>query len=369
MGFNRMRKNKILMFCQIPPPIHGVTVMNKYLMDSKIINSFYKIDFIKISYGNSIGGIGKINVYKLFRIIQYSLALIKKIIFFRPNLIYLTITPSGPAFLRDACYVFIMKLFRVKILYHLHGKGISHSYQKGINKSIYNFVFNNSDIILLSSKLEYDIYPLQNIKNIYFLPNGVSRLHTNFENSNSDKFRILFFANMLRNKGPKDLLVVVNELIKNDKKIEVVFAGEFDDFIFKEEFKTYIKENNLSDYVRYVGAKYNEDKTKLFQQSDLFVYPTYNDAFPLVILEAMSYGLPVISTDEGAISEIVDDNINGFIVDKRDIQQLVDRILFLYNNRDKLNDFGNSSLEKFKNNYSLEIFENNFKNILDKVME
>ena len=118
-------------------------------------------------------------------------------------------------------------------------------------------------------------------------------------------------------------------------------------------------------------SKVDNEKNAVYNNSNIFVFPTYYDreCFPLSILEAMSFGLPIISTNEGAISEIVDDNINGFIVDKRDIQQLVDRILFLYNNRDKLNDFGNSSLEKFKNNYSLEIFENNFKNIVDKVME
>ena len=363
-------KKRILLFCQLPPPIHGVTMMNQYILKNKNINFKYNVDYISLNYAKSIESVGSLNVLKILKYIKYCFHLIFVLIFKRPHLVYFTITPCGPAFLRDSVYVFIMKLFRVKILFHLHGKGIKNYYNKPIYNLFYKISFSKENIIILSEKLQYDIADIEKYNKIYFLPNGIEQ-HTLKRRTNTDNFRVLFLSNLLETKGPMDLLYAAHEIIKQGYIIKFDFVGAFSDERFKNDFFNFINANNLSSYVNYLGIKVDNEKNAVYNNSNIFVFPTYYDreCFPLSILEAMSFGLPVISTNEGAISEIVDDNINGFIVDKRDIQQLVDRILFLYNNRDKLNDFGNSSFEKFKNNYSLEIFENNFKNIVDKVME
>ena len=166
-----MKKN-ILLFFQVPPPIHGVTVMNQHILESKEIQKQYNVSSIKISYGLSIRGLGKFNIFKILKIFKYIWSLFYKLFFFKPDIIFFTITPCGVAFLRDSIYVFIMKMFRVKIIYHLHGKGISKYYRRLIYKILYKYVFNNSKIILLSKKLEYDISNIVSSKHIYYLSNG-----------------------------------------------------------------------------------------------------------------------------------------------------------------------------------------------------
>ena len=167
-----------------------------------------------------------------------------------------------------------------------------------------------------------------------------------------------------------ELLYAANEIIKKGYDIYFNFVGAFDNDIFKNKFINFININNLNHRVKYLGIKIGNDKNKIYNNSNIFVFPTYyeRECFPLSILEAMSYGLPNISTNEGAISEIINDGVNGFIVNKRDVQQLVDRILLLYNNRETLNNYGDAAFKKFKENYTLEIFESNFGNILNKVM-
>ena len=68
-----------------------------------------------------------------------------------------------------------------------------------------------------------------------------------------------------------------------------------------------INDLNLQEYVTYLGKKYGDYKYEIFQSSDIFVFPTFyhNECFPLVLLEAMMFGLPVISTSEGGIPDIV----------------------------------------------------------------
>ena len=170
---NHQIKKRILLFCQLPPPMHGVTMMNKYILKNKNMNARYTVDYISLNYTNSINSIGSFNFFKLLKVLMYCSHLIFTLIFRRPNLVYFTITPCGPAFLRDTIYVFIMKLFKVKILYHLHGKGLRNYYSRPIYKLLYKFSFSNDHIIILSKKLKYDIVDIEDSNKIYFLPNGV----------------------------------------------------------------------------------------------------------------------------------------------------------------------------------------------------
>ena len=78
----------------------------------------------------------------------------------------------------------------------------------------------------------------------------------------------------------------------------------------------------------------------------------------------MQFGLPVISTYEGAIPEIVENNKTGFLVEKKNPEELANKIEFLINNQDLRIKMGVAGKEKFYNQYTLEIFENNLTTIL-----
>lgn len=119
------------------------------------------------------------------------------------------------------------------------------------------------------------------------------------------------------------------------------------------------------------GKKYNGDKNVFFDNADIFVFPTYyyNECFPLVLLEAMEHAVPCISTREGGVSAIIEDGVNGFMVEKRDANALADRIEFLLTHPEERTHMGIAGRQKFKNEFTLSKFETRMKQILERANE
>ena len=114
------------------------------------------------------------------------------------------------------------------------------------------------------------------------------------------------------------------------------------------------------------GPKYNSQKFEYFLHSDIFVFPTYyhNETFGLVNLEAMQFRLPVISTCEGGIPDVVDDGISGFLIDPKNSEALANKLEILIKNPKLRSAMGEAGYERYLKKFTLEIFENRLTEIL-----
>jgi len=136
-----------------------------------------------------------------------------------------------------------------------------------------------------------------------------------------------------------------------------------------EQFSLLLEDLRLQDVVRYVGAKYGAEKEGFLASADLFAFPTFHspECFPLVILEAMSFGLPIVTTSEGAIPDMVEDGVNGFLVPQRDVTTLADRLALLLTSRETREKMGARGREKFLQRFRIETFEANITTIFRAV--
>ena len=117
------------------------------------------------------------------------------------------------------------------------------------------------------------------------------------------------------------------------------------------------------------GKKYNEEKEAFFENADMFIFPTLNEAFGLVLLEAMEHALPCIATDEGGISDIVDDGKTGFIVSKRNANILADKIEYLLINPEERMRMGKNGYRKFYDKFTLRKFEKSMVDIMNDCLK
>lgn len=367
-----MSKAKILLIIKVPPPITGATKMNLAVRDSYLVNSSFNIKPINISYAVSIEDIGTYRIKKLVLAVNYFFQLLNNLVKFKPALVYFQLSHQDITFLRDFFLVVLIKLFRVKIVYHLHGKGIKSYSENKFYRFLYRMTFKNESVVILSELLRYDIECVHWGK-IFVVPNGIPDIpDIDFSfPASQDVYKplgLLFLSNLLYSKGILDFITTIELLVQRDINIKALIVGAEAD-LTTLKLNEILSTKNLAQKVAYLGAKYDIEKTKILLQSDVLIYPTLEDIWGNVNLEAMQLAKPVIATDEGAITEIIDDGVTGFIVDKNRPDQIADKVEILYHNRELLNKMGMAGRKKYEEKYTLDIFERNMKNIFEKVIE
>jgi glycosyltransferase involved in cell wall biosynthesis len=356
-------KKKIYFLLQIPPPIHGSSIVGKYIYDSNIINSSFCSKFLNLGLSRKLNEIGNNSLSKLFRYIALILKLNYNLIRFKPDLVYVAITVKGIGFLKDSLILLNLKFYNKRIIYHFHNKGIQNYQNIYVYNKLYNYFFSGSKVILTSNHLYDDVRKYFNHQNVFICHNGIKEIDQKKKKFTNSRITILFLSNLIKSKGIYNLIDSLEILSMQNLDFTCKIVGGVGD-INLSGLLNLIKNKNLENNIFYLGSQTGITKNNLLNTADIFVHPTLEDCFPLVLLEAMQFGLPIISTKEGGIPDIVVNNFNGFLVDKNNHIQLANKIQELILNKNLRLKYGDNSKLIYKEKFTLEVFENNLCNIL-----
>jgi glycosyltransferase involved in cell wall biosynthesis len=242
-------------------------------------------------------------------------------------------------------------LFKKKIIYHIHGAEFHLLYKRSnklAQKMISFFINNCNCVICLSQKwrefLNKNFIP----KRIEILPNIIDYPIEVAENKKTNLIFFLFLGYIGKRKGIFDLLnVLIENKVEYEKRIKLLIGGNGE----IQYLRDVIKKNNIEHFVEFGGWIKNEKKIEVFNKSDIFILPSYNEGLPISILEAMSYGEAIISTTVGGIPEIVRDQENGLLIEPGNLEQLKAAIDFFLDNHEKINQYGNNSKKMVENHF------------------
>ena len=106
---------------------------------------------------------------------------------------------------------------------------------------------------------------------------------------------------------------------------------------------------------------------KLYQQADVFAFPSIDNGFGMAVVEAMAAGLPVIITENVGVADGINNGKEGFIVPIRNIKALKEKIKFFYDNPEKIKEMGEAAYSKSKN-YSPEAYTQRMINVYEGVL-
>ncbi len=266
---------------------------------------------------------------------------------------------SGFSFIRKSLFVIISKIYFKKVVFHIHAsKFYSFFIHKNTLLRFYvHQILKISDLIItLCQDWEYKLktnYP--NI-NVITLHNPIAikpeASRKNYEQRGT--LQILFLGFLIPSKGIFDILKIAKIFYKNNvKNIKFIIAGKGE---IENAIIDFINTNSLNDFVKYVGWVADQKKISFLESSDIFFLPSYNEGMPISILEAMSYSLPIISTRIAGIPDMVINGKNGYLYDPGQIEDFINIILHLNNNRLLLNTLAKNSYERSKCFSSKKIF-------------
>lgn len=249
---------------------------------------------------------------------------------------------SNNSFFRKRIFINLSKLFNKKIIYHIHGG----EFKEFTNKNYRNVTdtLKKCDAIVALSQSWRDYFKNNlKCKNVTIIPNIINppQLKPSIE-ENKNLIKFLFLGKIVQTKGIYDLLEVINKHRDYfNNKIELYIGGNGE----IEFLKKYIKENNLSNIVKFEGWVDGDKKIDLLNKCDIYILPSYNEGLPISILETMSYGMPVISTKVGGIPEIVDEK-NGILIQPGYKEGLFNAINYFIENKKIIGKMGESSIQK-----------------------
>ncbi len=347
---------KVLVVGQTPPPIGGQAVMIENLVNTSLEN--IEITHVRMCFSRGMKDMGKIQLWKLFHLFQIILLIYWNRMKGFDILYY---PPSGPtsAVYRDILILFPTRWLFRKTIFHFHASGLSH-HLKNKNKWfiwMFKVAFMNPDLAIhLSPSCPQEGTSLR-AKRCVNIPNGMPDVAKRANNCIPKKIlNVLFIGFLEESKGELEILEAMDILHKKGHLFNVRLAGEFKSLEYKETFMDMIKSRGLENEIEYRGIVKGCEKDLLFKDTDIFCFPSHfhSESFPLVLIEAMEYGIPIVSTVWRGIPDMVTNGYNGFLVDIKNAQQVADKLQLIYDDFKLRTEVSMNARKQFEEKYSME---------------
>lgn len=196
------QRPKILFVLHLPPPVHGVAMVRKYIHDSKLINEKFECRYINLTTASSLEDIGKLSLSKLKTFVRLVCHIRREVKAFRPQLVYITPNAKGGAFYKDFIVVEMLKMMGCRIVAHYHNKGVSTRQEQWLDNLLYKRFFKGIKVILLGKSLYKDVEKYVKWEDVYICPNGIPVNTAPLPEKTQNPIpRLLFLSNLLESKG------------------------------------------------------------------------------------------------------------------------------------------------------------------------
>ncbi|MBE9106856.1 glycosyltransferase family 4 protein [Nostoc cf. edaphicum LEGE 07299] len=283
-------------------------------------------------------------VHKVFVFLQAICELFWNLLNKKVDLIHIHVSSRGSAF-RHSITTLIGWLFQKPVIIHTHSSDFHLFYSKLPQwlKQWLSWSFCKCTCFIALSNSWKNFY-IENLglkpEQVIVLPNPVKIPAQIPQRIGSNQIFFLFLGRIGERKGAFDLIKAFASIpVAQQSQAKLVMAGDGD----VEQARSLIPTLNLIDSITILDWVDQEKRDELLTKADVLVLPSYNEGLPMALLEAMSWGLPVITTPVGGIPEIVTQNQNGLLVNPGDIQQLSEAMRSLITDENLRISLGNNA--------------------------
>jgi glycosyltransferase involved in cell wall biosynthesis len=340
--------NKLYFIFPIKGPNNGVKIISNHILTKLYELDEFELKEVNTAQAKSFANFGKFQLFKIFYLFKI---LFKLISLRKGDYVYMNFTPTGFAFYRDLIVLLFCKAMKAKISIHIHANGLEEKLSFFVKKTL-----KNVQVILIN---EDQMTKLNSISEKVCLKNVLPDFYKGTFSIKDEKkpLKLIFFSNLSKQKGVKLLQDIAENVSQTNINIEIDVCGGILDTFSGNIIKELTKKHS---FLNYLGPILNEEKKfNLFRNSSFLLFlsePNY-EVYPLVYIEAIMSGLPVISTKQIVVDEIIS-NGKGFLIENNSISDLINFLHKYEKDRNSLLLLKKINRDNFENNYTYDVYIN-----------
>jgi glycosyltransferase involved in cell wall biosynthesis len=368
--------SKVFLVGVLGPFDSGPTRVYETLLRSRFVD-YFQVRFLDVRFAANIGDFEKVRAAKFLRLVGYLWSMASGLLRERHSALCIPLATNRNAFLKDSLFAWIGFYFRVPVIILEHGTNIPALYERSgrmVRWFMRATLKRTARCVVLAECLKFNFesfLPADRVVSTYL---GIDQLTAEERRrlpgqTDENRLTVLYLSTLVRAKGILVMLEAFSKVVKARKGIRLVVAGGWgrDASEIKARAEEWLSKDELKNAVSFIGPVQGSEKVRVLSQADIFVLPTLVDTAPLVILEAMRAGLPIISTDVGAIPEIVLDGQNGLICPSGNADELAGKILYLAERSALRQQMSRHNLKRFEDLFTTESFASRMIGVFESV--
>lgn len=357
------------MLGKLPPPYMGPAIATQIILQSELKNRFQLVH-LDTRINTSVATMGKWGFGKVRKNFDVYLRMKKILKEEKPDLVWVPISQTTLGFVKDAGFIWLASGAGRKTIIQLRGS----NFKKWISGSsaatrvfVRSVLKKTQGCIVLGEKLRHIFSEYYSPDKIFVVPNGADYTVPK-RSSEPGGFKILYLANLFRSKGVEDVFEAISILKRSGiENFSADFIGEWADEEIKIKCLDLVEKEQLP--VRIHSSSVSKNKFDFLSSADVFVFPPREpEGHPWCIVEAMAAGLPVISTDQGAITESVIDNSNGFIVNPAQPNEIASKLRLLIEDPHLRTEMGKQSRSYYEQKFTEEKMVENLTKVFNELL-
>jgi glycosyltransferase involved in cell wall biosynthesis len=311
-----MSRRRLLVIGPVPPPVHGVTVSTSLVLASEILRKRFVVEHVDTSDHRTVANVGRWDARNIMLGLG-SLVRLANLLRGERGIVYVPLSQNAPAFIRDSFYIHLARISGWTVVGHLRGSDFPAFYASSpspLRRWIRLTLGRLESVAVMGLTLVWIFDGLIPRERIAVVPNGTPEPAIA---SDARPGHVVFLGNLLRRKGVVQAVEASLKVIERNPDAVFTFAGAWEDEQLARELQSRVI--GACDSVRFVGTVLGHEKDELLASASILLFPPIEpEGHPRVVLEALAAGVPIVTTDQGAIRETVTDAENGFVLPDSD---------------------------------------------------
>lgn len=360
---------RVLVVGQTPPPFGGQAVMIEALLKGRFTH--LRLFHVRLAFSDDMESVGKFAFKKILILFTTILRVWYARVAYRTPVLYYP--PSGPnkvPVLRDIILLNAVRWMFSHTVFHFHAGGVSafENALPGVLRPFFRSAYRRPAVAIRTAPQNPDDGKALLARHDVVVPNGIPDIPADVSPTthSSGPLTILFTGVLIPSKGVGVLLEAFDHVVREGADVRLELMGKWGDMVFKESMERFVAERGLTGRVEFLGVKKDLEKERHFATCDIFCFPSFFEAesFGLVLVEAMRYAKPVVTTVWRGIPSVAEDGVNGFTVPIKDPAAVADRLMRLVRDPALRERMGREGRRIFEERFTLERFHLNMERAL-----